>query len=159
MNLIRRGSSPLSTYRPAAIEDQFGRIVENMFEDMMAPFAAGTAGPRWAMEGITTPRLNLVEREKEFEVQAEMPGVKKEDVKVTIENQRVTLEGESKSETEQKEGEHVVYAERSMQKFMRSFTLPSDVDEAAAQAKMENGVLTLTLPKKQGSAAKKLTVQ
>jgi HSP20 family protein len=160
MNLIRRPSSPLSAYRPGALEDQFGRIVENMFEDMLAPFTAGTSMPRWAMEGITTPRLNLTETDKDFQVQAEMPGVKKEDVKVTIENQRVTMEAEAKNETEQREGEHVVYSERSTQKFMRSFTLPSDVDDAAAEAKMENGILTLTLPKKQGgSGAKKLTVQ
>jgi HSP20 family protein len=159
MNLIRRTNSPLSAYRPSPIEDQFGRMVENLFEDMLAPYAAGTAAPRWAMEGVTTPRLNVIETDKAFEVQAEMPGVKKEDVKVTIENQRVTIEAEAKQETEQREGEHVVYAERTAQKFLRSFTLPADVDDSAAEARMENGILTLILPKKQGSSAKKLTVQ
>lgn len=159
MNLIRRGATPLSTYRPSLIEDQFGRMVENMFEDMLSPYAAGLGGQRFATEGIATPRLNVIETEKAFEVRAEMPGVKKEDVKVTIESQRVTIEAEAKHESEQREGEQVVYSERSAQKFLRSFSLPADVDDAAAEAHMENGILTLVMPKKQGSAAKKLTVQ
>lgn len=157
MNIIRRPSG-LSPYRPRSIDDQFGRLVENMFEDMLSPF--GPQGmPQWSAEGISTPRLNVTETEKTFEVEAEMPGVKKEDIKVSVENQRVTIEGESKRETERKEGENVVYSERSASKYMRSFTLPSDVDEATAQAHLENGVLTLTLPKKQAGAATKLTVQ
>ena len=88
-----------------------------------------------------------------------MPGVKKEDVKVAIDNQRVTIEGETKHEEEKREGENVVYAERSARKFMRSFMLPTEVDDATADAKLEDGVLTLTLPKKQASAAKRLTIQ
>ncbi|MGZ8320693.1 MAG: Hsp20/alpha crystallin family protein [Telluria sp.] len=157
MNIIRRPSG-LAQYRPRSIDDQFGRLVENMFEDMLSPFGA-QGMPQWSAEGIATPRLNVTETEKTFEVEAEMPGVKKEDIKVSVEHQRVTIEGESKRETERKEGENVVYSERSASKYMRSFTLPSDVDEATAQAHLENGVLTLTLPKKQAGAATKLTVQ
>lgn len=158
MNLIRR-PTPLGAYRPRSIDDQFGRIVENMFDDMFAPLAAGAGLPQWATEGIATPRLNVTETDKEFMVEAEMPGVKKEDVKVSVENQRVTIEGECKRDSEQREGENVVYSEHSARKYMRSFTLPSDVDEAAAQAQLEHGVLKLTLPKKQAAAATRLTVQ
>jgi HSP20 family protein len=158
MNLVRRTSSPLSVYRPSAIEDQLGRMVENMFEDFFAPMTQGTALPRFAAEGTISPRVNVTENEKAFQVQAEMPGVKKEDVKVTIDNQRVTIEGEAKHE-EQREGENVVYSERIARKFVRSFVLPAEVDDSAAEARMENGILTLILPKKQGTAAKKLTVQ
>ncbi|RJG27443.1 Hsp20/alpha crystallin family protein [Massilia cavernae] len=158
MNLVRR-PTPLGAYRARALEDPFGRLVENMFEDMLAPMAGGSMMPQWANEGITTPRLNVKETEKSFEVEAEMPGVKKEDVKVSIENQRVTVEAETKTESEQREGENIIYSERSTRKYLRAFTLPSDVDEAAAQAHLENGVLTLSLPKKQGGSATKLTVQ
>ena len=157
MNLVRRGSSPLSAYRPGSVEDQFGRIVESMFEDFFAPFAQGAG--RWTEEGAATPRLNVNETEKTYEVQAEMPGVNKEDVKVAIDHQRVTIEGECRRANEQREGESVVYSERSARKFMRSFTLPTEVDETAAQAKLENGILQLTLPKKQGSEARRLTIQ
>ncbi|MGZ8289069.1 MAG: Hsp20/alpha crystallin family protein [Telluria sp.] len=158
MNLIRR-PSPLGAYRPGSLDDQFGRMVENMFEDMFAPLAAGSGLSQRGTEGIATPRLNVTETEKSFEVEAEMPGVKKEDVKVSVENQRVTIEGECKRESERREGENVVYSERSASRYMRSFTLPSDVDEAAAAAHLENGVLTLSLPKKKSAAATRLTVQ
>lgn len=159
MNIIKRNPSALSGYRPGAVGDQFGRLVENMFEDMFAPFAHSGALSQWAGEGTISPRLNVSETDKTFEVQAELPGVRKEDVKVAVEHQRVTIEGEAKRESEQREGENVLYSERSSSKFMRSFMLPVEVDEANAQARMENGVLTLTLPKKQGSEATRISIQ
>lgn len=156
-NIIRRNPSALSAYRPRSLDDQFGRLVENMFEDMFAPF--GQALSPFATEGTVSPRLNVSETEQAFEVQAELPGVKKEDVKVAIENQRVTIEGESKRESERREGENILYSERSANRFMRSFLLPVEVDEGSAEARMENGILTLTLPKKQGSAATRIAIQ
>lgn len=156
MNLMRRHANPVSTYRPHQVEDQFGRLVESMFEDMLAPFTGGQA---WQGEGVATPRLHVAESDKAFEIQAEMPGVRKEDLKVAIENQRISIEGECRHNDEQREGENLVYSERSVRKFMRSFTLPSDVDEAAAKARLEDGVLRLTLPKKQGSSPTRLTIQ
>ncbi|MES2902020.1 MAG: Hsp20/alpha crystallin family protein [Pseudomonadota bacterium] len=101
----------------------------------------------------------MSESDKSFKVQAELPGLRKEDVKVAIERQRVTIEGESKQENEQREGENILYSERRASKFLRSFMLPSEVDEASAQARMENGVLSLTLPKKQGSEATRIPIQ
>jgi len=157
MNLVRRSSSPLSAYRPGSVEDQFGRMVESMFEDFFAPFAQGVG--RWPDEATVSPRLNVNETEKTYEVQAEMPGVNKEDVKVSIDHQRVTIEGECRTANEQREGENVVYSERAARKFLRSFMLPTEVDDTTAQAKLENGVLQLTLPKKQGSEARRLTIQ
>jgi HSP20 family protein len=156
MNLIRRNPSTVSGYRPRPIEDQFGSLVESMFEDMLAPFS-GTS--HWQGEGIASPRLNVTETDKAFEIQAEMPGVRKDDVKVAIENQRVTIEGECRHADQKREGENVVYSERSVRKFARAFTLPSDVDESTAQARLEDGVLNLTLPKKEGAAATRLKIQ
>jgi HSP20 family protein len=159
MNLVRRTGSPLARYRPSAIEDQFGRMVESMFEDFFAPVEQAAALSRWPDDGIAVPRLDVTENEKAFLVEAEMPGVKKEDVKVAIDKQRVTIEAETRHEQERREGESVVMAERTARKFMRSFVLPTDVDDAAAQARLENGVLSLTLPKKQDSSAKRLTIK
>src|SRR5205823_5583172 len=110
-------------------------------------------------EGLAMPRLDVSEHEKAFEIKAEMPGVKKEDLKVSIDGPRVTIEGECQQANEQREGEQVVYSERSTRRYQRSFTLPSEVDDAGAEAKLENGVLMLTLPKKQGSAPHRLTIQ
>jgi HSP20 family protein len=157
MNLVRRGTTPLAAYRPGSVEDGFGRLVESMFEDFFAPMALG--GSRLLDDGASIPRIDLLENEQAFEIQAEMPGVEKEDLKVAIDHQRVTIEGECRKANERREGENVVYSERSARKFMRSFTLPSEVDEAAAQARLDNGVLHLTLPKKQGSAARRIDVQ
>lgn len=159
MNIIRRSPSGMSGYRPRSMEDQFGRLVENMFEEMFSPFTHGGALSQWQGEGATSPRLNVSETDKAFQVQAELPGVNKEDVKVAIEHQRVTIEAETRRENEQREGENILYSERSASKFMRSFMLPVEVDEAGAEARMENGVLLLTLPKKQGSEAKRITIQ
>lgn len=155
MNLVRRGSSPLAAYRPGTVEDGFGRLVESMFEDFFAPMTVG-AGLRQGDTSI--PRLDMTESEQAYEVQAEMPGVEKEDLKVAIDHNRVTIEGECRKANERREGENVVYSERSARKFMRSFTLPGEVDDAAAEAKLENGVLHLTLPKKQGGAARRLEI-
>ena len=157
MNLVRRSNSPLSAYRPGTVEDGFGRLVESMFEDFLAPLAVGAS--RRFEDGASVPRLDMLESEQAYEIQADMPGVEKPDLKVTIDHQRITIEGECRKANERREGENVVYSERSAHKFMRSFTLPSEVDDAAAQAKLENGVLHLTLPKKQGGAVRRLDIQ
>ncbi len=157
MNLVRRGTTPLAAYRPGSVEDGFGRLVDSMFEDFFAPMAL--AGSRRLEDGAGLPRLDLLENEQAYEVRADMPGVEKEDLKVAIDHQRVTIEGECRKANERREGENVVYSERSARKFMRSFTLPAEVDEGAAQARLENGVLHLTLPKKQGGAARRIEVQ
>jgi HSP20 family protein len=156
MNLIRRGNSPLSTMRGGPMDDQFGRLVESMFQDFLAPLAQGG---RWTDDGLAMPRLDLSETEKTFEVQAELPGVKKEDVKVSVDGQRVTIDAECQQANEQRQGEQVVYSERSTRRYQRSFTLPSEVEDAGAEAKLEDGVLRLSLPKRQGGAAKRLTIQ
>ncbi|MBW8900683.1 MAG: Hsp20/alpha crystallin family protein [Massilia sp.] len=137
------------------MEDQFGRMFENMFQDFFAPLAQG----RWSGEDVGMPRLDVTETEKTFEVKAEMPGVKKEDVNVSIDGQRVTIEGECQQANEQRQGEQVVYSECSTRKYQRSFTLPTEVDDTSAQARLEDGVLMLSLPKKQGGTARKLTIQ
>lgn len=155
MNLIRRSTTPLSSYRSGGMEDQFGRMFENMFQDFFAPLTQG----RWSGEDVGLPRLDVTETEQTFEVKAEMPGVKKEDVNVSIDGQRVTIEGECQQANEQRQGEQVVYSERSTRKYQRSFTLPTEVDDTSAQARLEDGVLMLSLPKKQGGTARKLTIQ
>ena len=156
MNLTRRGNGPLSTLRGGPMEDQFGRMVESMFQDFFAPLAQGA---RMLDDGLAMPRLDVSETEKTFEVRAELPGVKKDDVKVSIDGQRVTIEGECQQANEQRQGEQVVYSERSTRRYQRSFTLPLEVDDTAAEARLENGILALTLPKRQGNAAKRLTIQ
>ena len=159
MNLVRRNNSPLATYRPAMLSDPFERLFENMFDNFLTPFSSYSSLSGSDSDVVFSPRLNVTETDKSFEVEAELPGIEKENIKVAIDHQRVSIEAEAKHESAKKEGEHIVYAERSTRKFARSFSLPAEVDDAGAIAKLENGVLMLTLPKKQPAQAKKLAIQ
>jgi HSP20 family protein len=159
MNLVRRAGPPVAIYRPRSLEDQFGRMVESIFEDLIAPVAQAAALSRISEDGTISPRIDISENEKAYTIKAEMPGAKKEDVKVSIDGQRVTIEADVKREEEKREGENAVMTERTVRKYVRSFMLPTEVDDSAADARLEDGILTLTLPKKQAAAAKRLTIQ
>jgi HSP20 family protein len=92
-------------------------------------------------------------------VHADLPGVKKDDIGVTIDGEAVTISAEVRQEKEAKDGERVLRAERRYGKLERAFALGQPVDEATASAKYEDGVLTLTLPKKVAASAKRLSIQ
>ena len=103
-------------------------------------------------------RMDVTENDKEYQVLAEIPGVKKEDISVTINGNEVAVSAEVMHEKDVKDGETVLCSERYYGKIQRAFTLGQEVDEATAQAKYNDGVLELTLLKKAVIAAKKLTV-
>ncbi len=104
-------------------------------------------------------KMDVKEDDKNYNVHAEIPGVKKEDIHVTIEGNQVSISAEIKKEKEEKEGGKVLRSERYYGKVFRSFTLGQDVDDTKATAKYNEGVLNLTLPKKATSSAKKLAIQ
>ena len=103
-------------------------------------------------------RMDVTENDKEYQVRAELPGVKKEDIIITINDNEVLVSAEVKHEKDVKEGETVLRAERYHGMIQRAFALGQDVDQATAQAKYNDGVLELILPKKTVAAAKRLTV-
>jgi len=91
-------------------------------------------------------------------VEAELPGFKKEEVDITLENQTLTISAERKEETrDQKQGEYLLN-ERRYSRFLRSFTLPPTVDEKSVQAKLEDGVLTVSLNKREETKPRKISV-
>ena len=104
-------------------------------------------------------KMDLKEDDKAYTVHADIPGVKKEDIHVSIEGNQVSISAETKVEKEEKKGEKVLRSERYVGKVARTFTLAHDVDEAGAQAKYSDGVLELTLPKKAVTAARKLAIK
>ena len=104
-------------------------------------------------------KLDIKETEKDYTVHAEIPGVKKDEIHVTIDGNQVSISAEVRKEKEEKEGEKVLRSERYYGKVFRSFSLAHEVDDAKAKAKYSDGVLELTLPKKSGAGAKKLSVQ
>jgi HSP20 family protein len=115
----------------------------------------------FSMDMETPPqiKIDVTENDSAYTVRAEIPGVKKEDVKVQVEGNRVSISCETKQEKEQKEGERVIYRECNQGSSYRTFTLGSEVDDTKAEAKYENGTLELTLPKKEGKTAKRIEVK
>ncbi|HEU5283181.1 MAG TPA: Hsp20/alpha crystallin family protein, partial [Burkholderiales bacterium] len=103
---------------------------------------------RMAEPRIEQIKVDATEDDKAYRISAEIPGVRKEDVKVSVVDNEVTISAEVKRQSEKKEGERVVHSERYYGAVSRSFTLPQAVDEDSAQAKYDDGVLTLTLPKR-----------
>lgn len=111
------------------------------------------------METAPQIKIDVTEDDNAYHVRAEIPGVKKEDVKVQVEGNRVSISAENKQENEEKEGERVLYRECHQGSSYRTFTLGSEVDASKAEAKYENGTLELTLPKKEGKTAKRIEVK
>jgi len=104
-------------------------------------------------------KLDVTEDDKAYIVHAEIPGVNKEDIHVAIDGNQITLGAEVKRESESKDGGRALRTERYYGSVYRSFTLPTEVDEASSEAKYNNGVLQLRLAKKPQVAGKRLTVQ
>ena len=103
------------------------------------------------------PAVDVSETETEYLIKAEIPEVKKEDVKVTLQDGMLTLQGERKQEKEEK-GKRFHRIERSYGSFLRSFDLPANVDDTKAKADFKEGVLTLTLPKSEKAKPKSVEV-
>ena len=137
----------LSRYSP--VDDAFDDLFRGFF---MRPVR---------MEGAPEMqiKMDVKEDDKGYTVHAEIPGVKKDDIHVTIDGNQVAVSAEVKNEKEVKEGEKVLRSERYYGKVSRAFTLGQDVDEGAAQAKYSDGVLELVLPKKAVTKAKRLSIE
>lgn len=142
--------------------DPFGELARfdtfRGFEDFLKNFTSTGSLQDGTSEARI--RLDVSETDDAYAVRAEMPGVKKEDVKITIDGNQVAIRAESRYEHEQKEGETVLRRERYVGTQSRSFMLAHDIDDSAATAKYEDGILTLHLPKKaSGSGVKTLSIE
>lgn len=135
--------------------DPFNDLVDDIFKGFLVRPVA-VEGNR----GDVLPRVkvDVAEQNGAYKVTAELPGVKKDDIHVSVDGPQVTLEAEVRQEKDTKD-ERVLHTERVFGKVTRSFTLPQEVDEAKAEAKFRDGVLELTLPKKQAAARKQISIQ
>ena len=131
-----------------SMQDEIDRIL-NQFRG--GTFADGEGAP-WL------PPVDIVERENEYRVQVELPGVNKNDVKITVLNDVLTIRGEKKREQEQK-GDNYHRTERLYGAFQRSFALPSSVQSDKIQAAYDNGVLMISLPKVEAAKPKEVEVK
>jgi HSP20 family protein len=112
-----------------------------------------------APAGAAQFRVDVSENEKAYTLRAEVPGVKKEDINVTIDGDTVAITAEVKHEKDVKNGDRVLRSERYYGKLYRAFTLGQAVEEAGTSAKYADGVLELTLPKKAAAQAKRIAIQ
>jgi HSP20 family protein len=133
-----------------AFNDSFDTALRRFF----GPAALAADTPALKM------RIDVAENDKGYEVKADIPGVKREDINVRIDGNVVQIDAEVKREKETRgNGDKVLCSERYYGNVSRTFSLAEDVDDSLAQAKYADGVLTLQLPKKATAAARKVTVQ
>ena len=134
----------------------------SLFDDFFKDIAPGFYVRPLHGDGVPAPsqiKVDVKETDGGYTVQAEVPGVPKEDIQVSIDGNVVSLRAEVHQHDQKTEGEKVLRSERYFGSVARSFQLPVDVDAAQAKAKYDNGVLTLTLPKKQGGSAQRLSIE
>jgi HSP20 family protein len=134
--------------------DPFGDLVDDFFKGFFVrPVGFETD------EAVRRMKIEVTEANGEYKVLAELPGVKKEDIRVNIDGDQVSISAETRAGRDVKEGERVLHSERRFGKVARAFRLAQEVDESKASARYSDGVLELTLPKKAAAAAKQLTIQ
>jgi HSP20 family protein len=132
-----------------SIRDNFDRMVQDLFDR------------RWDISesmGELTPAVNIEENENEYVITAELPGVKKEDVKITFEDGALSISGEKKVENEDKK-ENFHRIERRYGVFSRSFAIPTSIVVEKIDASFKDGVLKVTLPKAEEAKPKQIEVK
>ena len=135
-----------------------GSLLDEFFKDVAPGFYVRPLHG----DGLPSPaqiKVDVKESDGGYTVHAEVPGVAKEDIHVSLEGNVVSLRAEVRQHDEKREGEKVLRSERYFGSVARSFQLPADVNAAQAKAKYDNGVLTLTLPKKVNKAAQRLNIE
>lgn len=140
------------TRRSNGLSRGFDRLFDDSFERFFTPVAAEDPGPR-------SPALDVTETDRAYVVKLEMPGVAKEDVQISVEGRVVSVQAQTQRSEERKEGERVLYRERSFSSYARSFTLPAEIDPADVTATLEQGVLNMSLPKRSAQSTAKITVR
>ena len=138
--------NPLTRYEPLV-----GRL-DGLFDEFLRPALV------WENNAAPQIRVDVKETPEAYTVLAELPGVKKDAIHVEIEGNEVTISAETRREAEKKDGEKWLRTERYFGKTARRFALPQEIDEARANAKFNEGVLELSLPKKAVVTGRKLEI-
>lgn len=136
---------------------RFERL-DDMFPEMFRRWARPAVA---GFEGPGEIRIDVNETDQGYEVRAEVPGAKKEDIRVTVDGNYVSITAETRREKEEKTGkgeQRTLVKELYYGSASRGFTLAHDVDDKAAVAKYEDGVLKLSLPKRKEASSKRLTI-
>jgi HSP20 family protein len=129
------------------------REIDRLFNELVQ--GVGPSGG----QGNIAPNIEIAETDKAIEITAEMPGLERKDVEISIEDDTVTIRGEKKIEEDQKDNKNVQHSERAYGVFLRVLQLPPGIDPASVQATMSNGVLKITIPKPAKPEPKKIEVK
>jgi len=130
------------------------RELDDLFRRYTAP---GGRSLLHADQREWSPTADISETEKEYLIKAELPEVKREDVKVTLENGVITISGERKQEKEEK-SQHEIRVESMYGSFSRSFSLPENIDPAGVRAEAKDGVLRIRIPKTEAAKPKTIAI-
>ncbi|BAO86426.1 Hsp20/alpha crystallin family protein [Caballeronia cordobensis] len=141
--------SHLTRFDPFSIEP-----VSEMFQGLFRPLRS--LSPEESPLGQV--RIDVSETDAVYQVKAELPGVEKKDIDVKLDRNTVSIHAKSERNKEVKEGERVIRRERYAGEVSRTFSLGSEIDEAGASAQYQDGILTLTLPKKAPADQKRLQI-
>jgi HSP20 family protein len=136
-----------------------GSLFEELFSDFFNRGGWQVSARPTELPAAARARMDVVDKGDKYAVVLDLPGVRKDDINVTIDGARVAVSAESKGEKEVKNGEKVLHTERYATSYARSFELPAEVTEDGADAAFENGVLRLTLPKRAQALSKRLAVR
>ena len=150
----RNPEKGLTPWQPSRDMEEIGRRFEDVFG---RPFLPGIWRVFPSQELVWSPAIDVFEKEDKFLVKVELPGVKEEDVNVTVAGGTLTIEGEKQAESEVK-NKGYYYRETSYGSFSRSITIPSTVDASKIEANYDKGVLEITLPKAPEVKPKKITL-
>ena len=134
-----------------SVYDPFAEVFPELFRGVVAP-------TRERQSQSLQLKVDVREGPDDYTVHAEMPGIAKQDIQIEVDGNRVSISGEIKRDETSKEGNRVLHSERYFGSVSRSFTLASEIDDAKAEALVENGVLTLKLPKRTAASARKISV-
>ena len=132
----------------------------NPFDEIFKDFGKGfwVKPAAFPADSALEMRVDVKEDDKSYTIRAEIPGAKKDDIKVDIDRNLVSLRAEVRQEKDEKRGEKTVYSERSYGMASRSFTLPAEVDAEGAKAEYKDGLLSLTLPKKANGSGQRIAI-
>ncbi|MCP1375276.1 Hsp20/alpha crystallin family protein [Dyella lutea] len=127
------------------------------FDDVFRPMASRAF---WRdVDMIPEMRLDVSEKDEAYVVKADIPGVDKNDIEISVDGGQVAISAEARHSSEKKENEHALVNERYVGRVFRAFSLPAEVDSSKAEARYEGGVLTLTLPKKPNGSSQRIAVK
>lgn len=138
---------------PVQFPNTFNRLFDDFWGHSML-----TNPAHWEEDSVVwSPRVDVKETENEYQVHADLPGLVKEDVSISLEDGVLTIKGERKQSEEAKE-ENQYYSERSYGNFSRSLNLPSKVDEKKIKASLKDGVLSISLPKVEEAKPREIAI-